>query len=79
MIIVKGEEIHLFSFITLLSYSHRVNYFYDKIESGGASVRRTIYSWCEANMVIPSKEPLASLGVEVVRLDLSVDKQEFEP
>ena len=48
-------------------------------EKGGASVRRMIYSWCESNMVIPSKEPLASLGVEVVRLDLSVDKQEFEP
>jgi len=30
-------------------------------------------------MVILGKEPLASLGVKVVRLDLSVDKQEFEP
>ena len=46
---------------------------------GGASVRRMIYSWWEANMVIPSKEPLASLGAEAVRLGLSVGKQEFEP
>lgn len=30
-------------------------------------------------MVIPSKEPLVSLGAEVVRLGLSVGKQEFEP
>ena len=30
-------------------------------------------------MVIPSKEPLASLGAENVRLGLNVGKQEFEP
>lgn len=30
-------------------------------------------------MVIPSKEPLVSLGAEVVRLGLSVGKQEYEP
>ena len=30
-------------------------------------------------MVIPSKEPLVSLGAKVVRLGLSVGKQEFEP
>ena len=46
---------------------------------GGASVRRVIYSWWEASMVISSKEPLANLGAEAARLGLSVDKQEFEP
>lgn len=30
-------------------------------------------------MVISSTEPLASLGAEIVRLGLSVGKQEFEP
>ena len=30
-------------------------------------------------MVISSKEPLVSLGAEVVRLGLSVGKQEYEP
>lgn len=46
---------------------------------GGASVRRIMYNWWESSMVIPSKEPLVSLGAEVVRLGLSVGKQEFEP
>ena len=30
-------------------------------------------------MVIPSKEPLVSLEAKIVRLGLSVGKQEFEP
>lgn len=34
---------------------------------GGAPVRCLIYSWWEPNMVILGKEPLASLGAEVVR------------
>ena len=46
---------------------------------GGASVRRIVYSWWKSNMVIPSKEPLVNLGTKIVRLGLSVDKQEFEP
>ena len=50
---------------------------YNKI--GGAPVRCTMYSWWEANMVIPSKEPLVNLGTEIVRLSLSVGKQVFEP
>ena len=37
-----------------------------------------IVGW-KTNMVIPSKEPLVSLGVEIVRLDLSVDKRDYEP
>ena len=47
--------------------------------NGGASVRRITYSWWESNLVIPSKEPIVSLGTEIVRLGLSVGKQEFEP
>ena len=46
---------------------------------GGAPVRCIVYNRWEAGMVIPSKDPLASLGAEAVRLGLSVDKQEFEP
>ena len=46
---------------------------------GGAPVRRIIYSWWNPNLVISSKEPVVSLGAKVVRLGLSVDKQEFEP
>ena len=49
------------------------------ISLGGASVRRIVYSWWKSNMVIPSKEPLVNLGTKIVRLGLSVDKQEFEP
>lgn len=49
------------------------------ISIGGASVRRIIYNWWKSNMVIPSKEPLVNLGTEIVRLGLSVGKQEFEP
>lgn len=49
------------------------------IEIGGAPVRCIVYNRWEADMVIPSKEPLASLGAEIVRLGLSVGKQEFEP
>ena len=46
---------------------------------GGASVRRTVYSWWEASLVISSQEPVVSLGANIVRLGLSVDRQEFEP
>ena len=46
---------------------------------GGASVRRIIYNWWKSNMVVSSKEPVVNLGAEIVRLGLSVDKQEFEP
>ena len=45
----------------------------------GAPVRCLIYSWWKSNMVIPSKEPLVSLGTKIVRLGLSVGKQEYEP
>ena len=47
--------------------------------TGGASVRRITYSWWNPNLVIPSKKPVVSLGAEIVRLGLSVGKQEFEP
>ena len=45
----------------------------------GAPVRYLIYSWWKSDMVISSKEPLVSLGAEVVRLGLSVGKQEYGP
>ena len=52
---------------------------YGIIDIGGASVRHIVYSWWESNMVILSKEPLVNLETKIVRLGLSVDKQEFEP
>ena len=55
------------------------DYKYDIIDIGGAPVRCTVYSRWEPDLVIPSKELVVSLGAEVVRLGLSVGKQEFEP
>ena len=52
---------------------------YNILIIGGASVRRITYSWWNPNLVIPSKKPVVSLGAEIVRLGLSVGKQEFEP
>ena len=52
---------------------------FSKSKIGGAPVWCIVYSRWEADMVIPSKWPLASLGAEIVRLGLSVGKQEFEP
>ena len=46
---------------------------------GSVSVRCIIYSWWKSNLVVSSKEPVVNLGAEIVRLGLSVDKQEFEP
>lgn len=52
---------------------------YVKIIVGGAPVRCIVYSWWKPNLVIPSKKLVVSLGTEIVRLGLSVDKQGFEP
>ena len=41
--------------------------FFAIILLGGAPVRCIVYNRWEADMVIPSKEPLASLGAETVR------------
>ena len=46
---------------------------------GGASVRCTISSWWESNLVRLSKSLVSSLGAEAVTLGLSVDKKENEP
>ena len=54
-------------FFNFCSLINAIKTTYDIITLGGASVRRLIYNWWEANMVIPSKEPLVSLGATAVR------------
>ena len=45
---------------------------FDIMNLVGAPVRRLLYSWWKANLVISSQEPVARLpGAEVVRLGLS--------